>query len=51
MKVVVFSKHFFRKGLKQKEKKCKDGKKLTQRMAVAFFVSADGGKVDKPIVI
>ena len=51
MKVVVFSKHFFRKGLKQKEKKCKGGKKLTQRMAVAFFVSADGGKVDKPIVI
>ena len=39
------------KGLAQKGKKCKCGKKSKQRMTVAFFVSADGGKVYKPIVI
>ena len=37
------------KGLAQKVKK--GGKKSKQRMTAAFFVSADGGKVDKPIVI
>ena len=39
------------KGLAHKGKKCKGGKKSKQRMTVAFFVSADGGKVGKPIVI
>ena len=39
------------KGLAQKRKKCKGGKKSKQRMTVAFFVNADGGEVDKPIVI
>ena len=42
------------KGLAQKMlrwKKCKGGKKSKQRMTVAFFVSANGSKVDKPIVI
>ena len=39
------------KGLAQTRKNCKGGKKSKQRITVAFFVSADGGKVDKPIVI
>ena len=46
---------FFRalpaKGLAQKGKKAKGGKKSKQRITVAIFVSADGGKVGKPIVI
>ena len=39
------------KGLAQKWKKCKGRKKSNQKIAVAllFFVSAEGGKVDKPI--
>ena len=39
------------KGLAHKGKRCKGGKKSKQRMTVAFFVSAAGGKVGKPIVI
>lgn len=39
------------KGFALKGKKSKGGKKSKQRMTVAFFVSADGGKVGKPIVI
>ena len=39
------------KGLAQKGNKTKGGKKSKQRITVAFFVSADGGKVGKPIVI
>ena len=39
------------KGLAQKGEKSKGGKKSKQRFAVAFFVSADGEKVGKPIVI
>ena len=39
------------KGLAQKGKKTKGGKKLKQRITVAFFISADGGKVGRPIVI
>ena len=46
---------FFRalsaKGLAQKGKKGKGGKKSKQRITVAFFVSSDGEKVGKPIVI
>ena len=49
-KVVVFLKHFLLKALHEKEKKCKDGKKSKQKMAVAFFFSADGGKVGKPLL-
>ena len=51
MKVVVFFKALASKGLTKKGKKCEDGKKSKQRMTVAFFVSAIGGKVDKPVVI
>ena len=39
------------KGLAQKGKKSKGGKKSKQRVTVAFFVSADGEKVGLPIVI
>ena len=39
------------KGFALKGKKSKGGKKSKQRMTIAFFVSADGGKVGKPIVI
>ena len=39
------------KGLAQEGKKTKGGKKSKQRITVAVFVSADGGKVRKPIVI
>ena len=39
------------KGFALKGKKSKGGKKSKQRMTVAFFVSAAGGKVGKPIVI
>ena len=44
-----FFKALSSKGLAQKGKK--GGKKLKQRMTVAFFASADCVKVDKPIVI
>ena len=39
------------KGLAQKGKACKGGKKCKQRVTVAFFVNAAGGKEGKPIVI
>ena len=39
------------KGLTQKGKKSKGGKKSKQRVTVAFSVSADGEKVGKRIVI
>ena len=39
------------KGLAHQGKKCKGRKTSKQRMTVAFFVSADGGKAGKPIVI
>ena len=39
------------KGLAQKGKKAKGGKKSKQSVTVALFVSLDGGKVGKPIVI
>lgn len=50
MKVGLFFKTFPSKGLAQIGTKCKDGKKSKQKMAVAFFFSADGGKVGKPIL-
>ena len=46
-----FFKALSAKGLAQKIKKAKAGKKSKQRITVAFSISADGGKVDKPIVI
>ena len=39
------------KGLVQKGKESKGEKKSKQRITVAFFASADGEKVGKPIVI
>ena len=46
-----FFKALLSKGLAQKGRKCKGGMKSNQRMTVAFFVSADGSKIDRPIVI
>ena len=46
-----FFKALHTKGLAQKGKKSKGGKKSKQRITVVFFVSADGEKVGKPIVI
>ena len=39
------------KGLVQKGKQAKGGKKSKQLLTVAFFVNAAGEKVDQPIVI
>ena len=39
------------KGLAQIGTKCKGEKKSKQRMTAAFFIIAEGGKVDKPKVI
>lgn len=39
------------KGLAQKGKSCKGGKKSKQRITVAFFVNGMGEKEYKPIVI
>ena len=39
------------RGLVEKGKRAKGGKKSKQRFTLAFFVSADGGKVCDPVVI
>ena len=39
------------RGLAEKNKRAKGGKKSKKRMTIAFFVSADGGKVCDPVVI
>ena len=39
------------KGLVEKGKQAKGGKKLKQQLTVAFFVNAAGEKVYQPIVI
>ena len=46
-----FFKAFPTKGSAQKRKKNKGGKKSKQMITAVFFVSADGEKVGKPIVI
>ena len=46
-----FFKDLATKGLAQKVKKSKGGKMSKQRITVAFFVSANGEKVGKLIVI
>ena len=51
MEVVVLLETFPFKDLAQKGQKCNGGKKSKQKMTVYFFVSAKGGKVDKPILI
>ena len=45
-----FFKALLSKGMTKKGKKAKGDKKWKQRVTVAFFVSADGGKVEKPVV-
>ena len=47
----LFFKALPEKGLVQKSKKCKGGKKSKQRFTAAFFVAADSSKVSQPIVI
>ena len=42
---------FFDKGLVEKGKEAKGGKKSKQRFTIAFFVNAAGEKIDKPLVI
>ena len=39
------------KDLIEKEKSEKAGKKVKARLAAAFFVNADGQKVDEPVII
>ena len=39
------------KGLVEKSKKAKGGKKSKQRLTIAFFVNAAGQKIDQPVVI
>ena len=39
------------KGLARKGRRAQGGKKSKQRVTVAFFVSADGAKVGKPMLI
>ena len=39
------------KGLVEKGKEAKGGKKSKQRFTIAFFVNAAGEKIDKPLVI
>ena len=47
----VFLKALPEKGLTQKAKGARGGKKSKQRLTAAFFVAADGSKVCEPIVI
>ena len=42
---------FFDKGLVEKGKEAKGGKKSKRRFTIAFFVNAAGEKIDKPLVI
>ena len=46
-----FCKALPEKGLVEKGKKTKGGKKSKQRLTVAFFVNAAGQKIDQPVVI
>ena len=46
-----FFKAFPEKGLVEKGKKAKGGKKFKQRLTVTFFVRAAGQKIDQPVVI
>ena len=47
----LFFKALPNKGLVEKGKQAKGGKKSTQRLTVTFFVCAAGVKIDQPIVI
>ena len=39
------------KGLVEKDKEVKGGKKCKQRFTIAFFINAAGEKIDEPVVI
>ena len=47
----LFFKSFLAKGLVEKSRICKGGKKSKQRLTAAFFVVADGSKISEPVVI
>ena len=50
-KLGLFFKAVPEKGLVEKLRRCKGGKKSKQRLTVAFFVAADGSKISEPVVI
>ena len=47
----LFFKALPEKGLVDKSRNCRGGKKSKQRLTVAFFVAADGSKISGPVVI
>ena len=47
----LFFKALPEKGLIEKSRRCKGGKKSKQRLTAAFFVAADGSKISEPVVI
>ena len=47
----LFFKALTEKGLVQKLRRCKWGKKSKQRLIATFFVAADGSKISEPVVI
>ena len=51
MRQDIFIGHYQIKHWQRKKKKCKGGKKAKERVTVAFFVNAAGGKEFIPIVI
>ena len=47
----LFFKGLSEKGLIEKSRRCKGGKKSKQRLTAAFFVASDGSKISEPVVI
>ena len=47
----LFFKALTEKGLVEKSRGCKGGKKSKQSLTAAFFVAADGSKISEPVVI
>ena len=47
----LFFKALAEKGLVEKSRRCKGGKKSKQCLTAAFFVTADGSKISEPVVI
>ena len=47
----LFFKALPEKGLVEKSRRCKGGKKSKQLLTADFFVAADGSKISEPVVI
>ena len=47
----LFFKALAEKGLLEKSRRCKGGKKSKQLLTADFFVAADGSKISEPVVI